>query len=161
MEMAMEANLFIGALSGLAGAFILTLLIYLLGGMGVKIDIPYLLGSRFVDPSNRGGVYGLGVVLHLVAGAGWGVLYVFLLTAMGVHPDWPAGLLWGFAHGIFVGVIMGTLSQNHPHIGEGRALSDPGMMGRRWGAGVPYALLLLHMTYGAVTLITYDYLFTP
>ncbi len=157
----MEVNLLIGALAGLIGAGVLTVLIYLLGAAGIRIDIPYLLGTRFIHPDSRSGVYLLGIFLHLLAGAGWGVLYVFLLTAMGVHPDWPAGILWGFAHGIFVGVIMGTLSRNHPHIGEGRAISDPGMLGRRWGPGVPYALLVLHIIFGVVTLIAYDGLFTP
>lgn len=156
----MEANLLLGALSGLVGAAVLTLLIYLLGGMGVKIDIPWLLGSRFIDPSNKAGVYGLGITLHLVAGAGWGVLYVFLLTAMVVRPDWPAGILWGFAHGIFVGVLMSTLSENHPHIGSGKAVGNPGILGRRWGKKVPYFLLFLHIIFGVVTLGFYDWLFT-
>jgi hypothetical protein len=103
----MEANLLLAALSGFIGAIVITVLMYLFKINGQKLDLPYLLGTRFVDIKNRQKVYVVGLTLHLLAGAGWGVLYVFLLTAMALTPNWPAGILWGFAHGIFVGVMMG------------------------------------------------------
>ncbi len=156
----MDANLLIAALAGLVGAVVITLLIYLLVKQGQKIDIPYLIGTRFADIGNKSKIYGIGITLHLLAGAGWGMLYVFLLTAMAVTPNWPAGILWGFAHGIFVGVLMSTLSENHPHVGEGRAIDEPGILGNRWGDLVPYWILGLHVIYGACTLFIYHRLMT-
>lgn len=154
----MEVNLFIAALAGFIGAIILTLLIYLLKMGGQNLDIPYLIGTRFVDISDRTKVYVTGITLHLLIGAGWGVLYVILLTAMGVTPDWPAGMLWGLAHGIFVGAMMGILADTHPAIGDGKTIPDPGIMGQSWGTYIPYYILGFHIIYGACTLAIYNYI---
>ncbi|NGP89736.1 hypothetical protein [Fodinibius halophilus] len=151
----MEANLLMAAFSGFIGAVILTLLIYLLKLFGYDLDIPYLIGSRFVGIQNKSRTYTVGVIAHLLIGAGWGVLYVFLITAMVVTPNWPIGILWGFGHGIFVGSMMGILAENHPHIGEDKTISDPGILGRRWGALMPYFILGLHVIFGIVTLAIY------
>ncbi len=156
----MEANLLIAALSGFIGAVILTLLIYLLKVGGQSLDIPYLIGSRFVNIHNTSQVYTVGIALHLIIGAGWGVLYVFLLTAMVVTPNWPAGILWGLGHGIFVGSMMGILADTHPAIGEGKPIADPGIMGSSWGTLIPYYVLGLHIVYGACTLAIYHQLMT-
>lgn len=151
----MEANLLVGALSGFFGAVLMALLIYLLKAVGHNIDIPYLLGSRFLDINNTTGVYTLGVILHLVAGAGWGALYVFMISAMAVTPNWPIGILWGFGHGIFVGVMMGILADNHPYIGEDKPIQDPGILGSNWSTATPYFVLGLHIVFGASSLALY------
>jgi hypothetical protein len=151
----MEANLLIAALAGFIGALILTLLMYLLKIFGHNLDLPYLLGSRFVDIEQRTKVYVTGITLHLLIGAGWGVLYVILLTAMVVTPNWPAGILWGFAHGIFVGSMMGILADTHPYIGENQPISHPGILGRRWSDLMPYWILGLHIIFGVCTLSIY------
>ncbi len=151
----MEANLLVAAFSGLVGAVILTLLMYLLKIFGHNLDIPYLIGSRFVNIEKRGQVYSMGIILHLLIGAGWGVLYVVLLTAMVVTPNWPAGILWGFAHGIFVGSMMGILADTHPYIGEEKPIAHPGILGQRWGDLMPYWILGLHIIFGVSTLAIY------
>jgi hypothetical protein len=151
----MEANLLIAALSGFIGAVILTLLIYLLKVSGQSLDIPYLIGTRFVDINNKSQVYLVGISLHLLIGAGWGVLYVFLLTAMVVTPNWPAGILWGLGHGIFIGSMMGILADTHPAIGKEKPIADPGIMGASWGTLIPYYVLGLHIIYGVCTLAIY------
>lgn len=151
----MEANLLLAALSGLIGSVVMTGLMYAVEINGQKLDLPYLLGSRFVDIQNRRKIYATGMSLHLLAGAIWGMLYVFLLTAMVLTPNWPAGILWGFAHGIFVGVMMGILSENHPNIGDDKRIKDPGILGNRWGDGMPYWILGLHIIYGVCTLAIY------
>lgn len=156
----MEANLFIGALAGFVGAVLMTALIYILKAAGQNIDIPYLLGTRFLDIQNTSGVYLLGIILHLLAGAAWGALYVFMITAMAVTPNWPIGILWGFGHGIFVGVLMGILSETHPYIGEGKPISDPGILGSRWSTATPYLILALHVIFGASTLAVYHQIVT-
>lgn len=153
----MESNLLIAALSGLIGAIILTLLIYLLKMFGQDLDIPYLIGSSFGDIENESKVYATGIILHLLIGAGWGVLYVILLTAMVVEPNWAAGILWGFAHGIFVGAMMGIIADTHPHIGENKPIEYPGIMGREWGTLMPYWILGLHIVFGVCTLSIYHW----
>lgn len=154
----MEANLFIAALAGFMGAIILTLLMYLLKLGGQSLDIPYLIGTYFFDISKRTEVYVVGITLHLLIGAVWGLLYVILITAMAFTPNWPIGMLWGLAHGIFVGSMMGILAENHPAIGSGKAIPDPGIMGQLWGTYIPYYVLGLHIIYGACTLAMYHYI---
>lgn len=154
----MEVHFLMAAISGLAGAIILTLLIYLLPIFDYNLDIPYLIGSRFVDIENTKLVYTVGIAAHLLIGAGWGILYVILLTAMVVTPNWPAGILWGFAHGIFVGSMMGILADTHPNIGEGKAIAHPGIMGRRWGPAMPYFILAFHIIFGVCAMTIYYYL---
>ncbi len=153
----MEANLLIAAISGLIGALILTLLIYLLKLFGQDLDIPYLIGTRFVDIKNKTQVYLVGILLHLLIGAGWGVLYVILLTAMVVTPNWPAGILWGFGHGIFVGAMIGIIADTHPYIGEDQPIKSPGILGQEWGALMPYWILVLHIIFGVCTLSIYHW----
>lgn len=153
----MEANLLIAALSGLIGAIVLTLLIYLLKLFGQDLDIPYLIGSRFVDIENESAVYTTGILLHLLIGAGWGVLYVILLTAMVVVPNWPAGILWGFGHGIFVGAMMGIIADTHPYIGDDKPINSPGILGSEWGTLMPYWILGLHIVFGVCTLSFYHW----
>ncbi|TYP91947.1 hypothetical protein LX73_2190 [Fodinibius salinus] len=154
----MEIHFLMAAISGLVGAIILTLLIYLLPIFDYDLDIPYLIGSRFVDIQNTKLVYTVGIIAHLLVGAGWGILYVILLTAMVVTPNWPAGILWGFAHGIFVGAMMGILADTHPNIGKGKAIAHPGIMGRRWGAAMPYFILGFHIIFGVCAMTLYHYL---
>lgn len=151
----MEANLLLAALAGFIGAVIFTLLIYLLKSFGQDIDIPYLLGTRFMEINNTSQIYITGISLHLLIGAGWGVFYVFTITAMGFTPNWAMGILWGFAHGIFVGAMMGILADTHPHIGEKKPITHPGVLGQNWGTFVPYWILGLHILYGIVTLSLY------
>ncbi len=151
----MEANLFIAAVSGFLGAVILTLLIYLLNLFGQNLDIPYLIGTRFVNIENQTQIYLVGVTLHLIIGAGWGIFYVFLLTAMAVPPNWPAGILWGLGHGIFVGSLMGIIADTHPYIGENKPIKPPGILGQEWGTAIPYWILILHIIFGVCTLTIY------
>lgn len=154
----METNLLYAALAGFISAIIMTGLLYLVQIQGKKLDFPFLLGTRFIDASQKSKVYLLGITLHLIAGALWGVIYVFLLTAMAVTPNWPAGILWGFAQGIFVGVLMSTLAENHPQIGEGKALANPGILGRRWSSYMPHWVLTIHVIYGTIAMAIYHYL---
>lgn len=156
----MEANLIVAALAGLIGAIILTALIYLLRLFSQDLDIPYLIGTRFVGTENKSQIYVIGILLHLLVGAGWGVLYVILLTAMVVTPNWPAGILWGLAHGIFVGSMMGIIADTHPYMGEDKPIKSPGILGNKWGAAIPYWVLILHIIYGASTLLIYHQLMT-
>lgn len=156
-----EGNLLYGAIGGLAGTVVITILMFSIRAGGRKLDLPYLLGTRFTDIQNRSRVYTIGFVMHFAAGAAWGAMYVLTLTAMGVNPDWPAGILWGFAHGIFIGVVMSTMGEQHPYIGDGKPIEEPGILGSNWSPAMPYLVLGLHIIYGVVTLLTYQLLFNP
>lgn len=155
--MEVEVNLFFAALSGFIGAIVLTLLIYLLKMFGQDLDIPYLIGSRFINIEKRSQVYLTGNLLHLVIGACWGMLYVSLLKGLAITPMWASGILWGLAHGIFTGAMMGIIADTHPYIGEGKPIKSPGILGREWGPLMPYWILGLHIIFGVCTLSLYHW----
>ncbi|MGM0586906.1 MAG: hypothetical protein ACQETE_00685 [Bacteroidota bacterium] len=155
MDVVMEVYYGYAAAAGLVSAVVMMILIALVQVGGYRLDFPYLLGSRIVGVDNKVTTYTVGAVLHLLVGVFWGMLYVILMAGMNLTPNWPAGLLWGFAHGIFVGVLMSTATRKHPHVGEGQEIGDPGMLGRRWSPAMPYWVLVLHMIYGGVTLYLY------
>lgn len=155
----MAANLLGAGLSGLLGAVVMAVFIYLFKAIGFSLDIPYLLGTRFVSIENRSNVYFTGITLHLLLGGIWGIIYVYFLIAMAVTPNWPAGILYGFAHGIFIGVMISILSANHPYIGENKPIKEPGMFGSEWGTAIPYILLVIHVIFGVTTLLAYNRLF--
>ncbi len=161
LELGLEANLLLGALSGIIGAIVITVLIYLLRIAGTEVDLPYLMGSFFVDISNKTKVYVVGIALHIIIGGIWGLIYVGTQAGIGINPGWATGLLWGFTHGIFVGVLMGTIGESHPHIGENKTISDPGILGSRWSALMPYLIIGLHVIFGVITMLTYQLLFNP
>lgn len=152
----MTANLFLAALSGILGAGVMTVFIYIFKAAGYNLDIPWLIGTRFVSVENRTRAYTIGMILHLLLGAFWGTFYVFTLVAMAVPPDWPAGIMYGTSHAIFIGAMIGIIATDHPNIGEGKAMEDPGMFGHRWGIGVTVVLLLVHIIFGVSTLLIYN-----
>ncbi|MFH5832688.1 hypothetical protein ACG2F4_12870 [Halalkalibaculum sp. DA3122] len=155
----MGVNLFLAGVAGIVGAAVMALFIYLFKAVGYNLDIPWLLGTRFVPIEDRSRAYTVGMTLHLLLGAFWGIFYVFTLSAMAVTPNWPAGIMYGVSHSIFIGAMIGILSSEHPHIGEGKAMSDPGMFGHQWGIGVTVELFVIHIIYGVSTLGIYYNLF--
>lgn len=155
----MAVNLLLAALAGIIGAAIMALFIYLFKAAGFNLDIPWLLGTRYVAIENLSKAYTIGMILHLLLGAFWGMFYVYSLIAMAVPPNWPAGIMYGVSHSIFIGAMIGILSSSHPHIGEGKAMSDPGMFGHQWGIGVTVELFIIHIIYGVSTLGIYYNLF--
>jgi len=151
----MDVNLWIAAFSGFIGAVILLVLIYLLKLFGVELDVPYLIGTRFIDINKKTKVYFIGILLHLLFGALWIVIYVSLMKGLAVTTNWPAGILWGFANGVFSGTMLGILAENHPYIGDGKPMSKPGVMGRKWSAFMPYLILGLHVIFGVCSMAIY------
>lgn len=154
----MDGNILYGVIAGVLGTAVITLLLYAVKIGGHRLDIPFLLGSRVTDINKRPKVYATGFILHFLAGAAWGAMYILTLTAMGVPPNWPAGILWGFAHGIFVGVVMSTMADTHPYIGKGKPIADPGMLGHRWSELMPYWILGVHIIFGVSMLLIYRWL---
>jgi|SRR5699024_10165109 len=155
-----EANLLLAILAGIIAAAIITILIYILKALGRNLDLPYLLGTYFIDIDNRSKVYTTGIIIHILIGGIWGFVYMVTILGLGIQPVWTVGILWGFAHGIIAGVLMTSVSQTHPYVGDGKPIPDPGILGSRLGAVEPYLVLGLHVIFGIITVFTYQ-LFVP
>ncbi len=159
MNPAFEAVFWWAAVSGMIGAVVITVIMYLLKATGQDLDFPYLLGTYFVDITNTTKVYTVGIVLNIIFGGIWGIIYVVTIVGLAFQPEWEVGILWGFAHGIIVGVIMSTITQSHPHMGEGKDIPDPGILGSNWSDAMPYLILGIHVIFGVVTLFVYQLFF--
>jgi hypothetical protein len=157
----MSANFGIAAIAGLGGALAMTIFMYILVAFGFRIDVLYLIGSRFVDPSDSGKVYTVGLIVHLLIGIIWGLIYVLLMIGMVEDPRWTLGIQFGVAHGLFVGVVISTFADSHPYVGPDKAIPDPGMFGNRWGKSIPFIIVLLHIVYGLAMTMLYNQLYQP
>ncbi len=159
MNPAFEVVFWWAAVSGMIGAAVITIIIYLLKIMGQDLDLPYLLGTYFVDIDEKTKVYTVGNILNIIFGGIWGIIYVVTIVGLAFQPEWSIGILWGFAHGIIVGVLMSTITQSHPYMGEGKVIPDPGILGSNWSDAMPYLILGIHIIFGIVTLLVYQMFF--
>ncbi len=157
----MSADFGVAALAGLGGVVVMTVLMYIMVAFGFRVDIPYLIGTRYVNPDRSGMVYFIGFLLHLMIGILWGFIYTLLMIGMVESPNLMLGFLFGTAHGIFVGVLISTFADRHPHVGQDKAIPDPGMFGNRWGISVPFMIILLHIVYGLTMTYLYNMLYHP
>lgn len=135
--------------AGLAATAVMTVLMYLGGAMGMKMDIPRTLGLMVVGPDNPALVV-VGLMLHVMMGVVFAIIYAVLFDLFNIDPSWLWGAIFGGAHGIIAGMAMGMMPMVHPRMGPDKPLAAPGMFGRNLGAMVPVGFILLHIIFGAV-----------
>lgn len=147
--------------AGVFGAALMALAMFAGRIMGLSTDLVSLLGLFFVSREQSKAVrYSLGMALHLLVGAGYGVIYALLLTSVGVAPDPGAAAIWGILfgvlHGVLIGAGAGLLPLVHPRMGGPEGVMDsPGFFGRNIGVAMPVALILLHVIYGVSAALIY------
>lgn len=135
-------------IAGLIGAAVMTLVIYLIPFVGLpNMDIVLLLGSMFVI--NTSLAQAVGIVLHLLIGALFGVLYAWLWGRAFSSQTWLWGLFFGAAHGFIAVAVMPFLLDIHPRPPE--IVAVPSLM---------VSLILAHIAFGITTAIVYAKLYT-
>lgn len=141
---------------GLAGTVILTLLMAGSQGLGVtRMNLPYLLGTMLTPDRDRAKIYG--IVVHLVNGWLFALVYIATFEVLGVATAW-LGMLVGLVHGLFViTVALPAMPGLHPRMaGEEqgptvvRQLEPPGFLAMNYGARTPVSVVVAHVIYGAV-----------
>ena len=146
--------------AGLVGTALMTLAIFAGRVMGLQTDMVRILGLAFVNEEHKRQVYGIGLVVHFLFGAVFGVLYAILLTAVGAATFVGAAAAWGavfgLLHGVGVGSMLGALPAVHPRVGAGQVIESPGLFGRNVGVGMPIGLMLLHVVYGVTAGVIYS-----
>lgn len=157
--MSFNANLWLAALSGIIGIIALLIVMYILRLFGSKVDFIQILGSIFKDPSEKASVFAIGLGLCLLYGAFWGFYYIAMMLGLSQQPNIPFGLLFGFAQGLFTGVMLGTLREYHPHYGDGKTFADPGMFGTNWGLSTIFFVVIMNLVFGFVTIFAYLHLY--
>lgn len=87
-------------LAGLVATAVMTAVMYLGKAMGMPMDMPRMLGLMFVGPDSVGLVYMLGLMVHLMMGVIFAIVYAALFDLLGVDANWLWGAIFGaITHG--------------------------------------------------------------
>ena len=141
---------------GFGATVVLTMLMAASQGVGLtRMNIPFLLGSMITPDRDRAKLYG--VVVHLVDGWIFSLLYVAAFHVTGVFAWW-FGAIIGFGHGAFVLLVgMPALPGLHPRMASElqgptvvRDLEPPGFLARNYGVRTPISVMIAHVIFGGI-----------
>lgn len=141
---------------GFAGTVTLTALMASSQGVGLtRMNLPYLLGTMVTADRDRANP--LGVLLHLVNGWLFSLVYVAAFHEWG-GPTWWKGALIGLVHSGFVlAAGLPALPGLHPRMASERRgptvvrqLEPPGFFGLNYGYRTPLSTVFAHALYGAI-----------
>ncbi len=135
--------------AGLWGAAAMTALMLVVRGLGLSgLNLELFLGSM-VTSTLGFGPWALGLGIHLVIGAGFGVVYAALMETS-ERSGFRAGMLIGAVHAVLAGIFLPLLGAAHPMVRAG-SLPAPGPFATGLGDGTAATLfVLLHLLYGAI-----------
>ena len=109
--------IFLGAVCGLVGVFVMSAVSILLSqSYGKKADMTRMVGSLVTKKMD--GAHAVGWAIHLGFGAFFGIAYLWIMKAMGAL-TFPSALFLGLGFGLFHGLIssyilMFTARERHP-----------------------------------------------
>lgn len=138
--------------AGIVGTIIMTMVMAMAPRMGMpKMDIVGMLGSMFSPEGNRT----LGMGIHLMMGVVFAVIYA-LLWSLGIG---SAGLLWGAifgaAHWLIAGMMMGGMTMMHAGIKAGTVEAPGVFMLHNGGMMAFMGGLVGHVLFGLVVALVY------
>lgn len=142
-------------LAGVIGAMAMLPVIY--GGLAMgmtKMDLLRTLGSMVQPKGSDATIYGIGLMMHAMMGAAFGLVHAGLLHAFDPSSGGAAvglGILIGAVHGTIVtGVMPMMLTMGHPLVKDG-TITAPGPAMTGFGKMTPMGLVVAHVAYGLVT----------
>ena len=144
-------NVLSAVISGILGTFAISAVMAVAPMMGMpKMNIVDMLSTMF-GKSNLV----LGWMMHLMMGAVFALIYA-LLWSLGIgSPGWLSGLIFGAAHWLVVGLMMGVIPIMHAGIKNGD-VEAPGLwMTNQGGALAFIGGLMGHMVFGLVVALVY------
>lgn len=118
------------ALAGVAATVLMTLLMYMAKAMGMKMNVPRMLGLMSALPERTGTDYLTGGMAHLMVGVLLAGVYELLFGWLGWPADAGGGMVIGVGHGVLAGVSMARMPAMHPCMGPERMLAPRGSSGR-------------------------------
>lgn len=151
----MEFELGNAIVAGLVATGVMTVLMYMGSIMGLRMDMPLMLGSMFM--SAGGAARAVGLVAHFMMGTIFVIIYALLFDAFGLSGSLAGwGGLFGAIHGVGAGMMMAMMGAVHPRmatdaggISSGEVLA-PGIFGLNYGAMAPVGIIALHIVFGVV-----------
>lgn len=141
---------------GFAATVVLTALMAGSQGLGLtRMNLPFMLGTILTPNRDRATVYG--VLIHLVNGWLFSLIYVAAFHATGLA-TWWFGAAIGAVHAMFVLMVgMPALPGMHPRMASERGgptvvrlLEPPGFLARNYGLRTPISVVLAHLVFGAL-----------
>jgi len=141
---------------GFAATIVLTSLMAGTQSLGLtRMNIPYMLGTMFTADRDR--AKPLGVLLHVVNGWAFSLVYVAAFHAWG-GATWWKGAAIGLVHAFFVlSAGLPTLPGIHPRMASElrgptvvRQLEPPGFFGLNYGRRTPISIVVAHLVFGVI-----------
>ena len=144
----------IGAIvAGLAGTVVISMLMAMAPKMGMpKMAIWEMLGTMF---SKEGNV-GLGWVMHFMMGIIFAIIYAALWAAGIGSATLLSGVVFGAAHFLVAGLMMGGMPMMHAGIKAG-TVQAPGVLMLNSGVMGFMGGLIGHAIYGLVVALVYGF----
>jgi hypothetical protein len=141
-------------LAGLIGGLAFLAVVYMGLGTGMtRMNFLTMLGSMMTPKASRGATYAIGLVIHLMASAVFGLVHAGILTAIDVTSVGSAAawnVLIGAVHGFGVLIVLPSmLSMAHPLVRNGD-LERPGPFMTGFGSMTPVGSLAAHVVFGLV-----------
>lgn len=143
------------AVAGLVGGVAFLMVVYMGLAVGMtRMNFLKILGSMMAPDASAGVVYGIGLMVHLMLAAGFGLAHAGILHAIGVTSVGEAAgwdLVIGAVHGAVILVALPMmLSLMHPLVRRGQ-LEAPGVAMTGYGSMTPVGSLMAHVVFGVVT----------
>lgn len=141
---------------GFVSTIILTTIMSASQSLGLtRMNIPYMLGTIVTPNRDRAKI--LGVLIHMINGWIFSLIYVFAFQVLGMATWWLGGL-FGFIHATFVLIVgMSILPGMHPRMAseqEGptvvRQLEPPGFLALNYGSRTPISVIIAHIIFGMI-----------
>ncbi|MEE9417060.1 MAG: hypothetical protein V3V01_17405 [Acidimicrobiales bacterium] len=149
----------IAILAGLIGGIAMLMVIYGGRAMGMtRMDLLKTLGTMMMPKAADNLAYGVGLMMHLMMSAAFGLVHAGLLHAFGPTSDGGAtvlGIVFGSVHGAMVTVAMPMmLTMGHPLVKSGE-MDAPGSMMTGFGKMTPMGMVMAHVVFGLVAGVIY------
>lgn len=147
-----DAGAALGA--GLLGGVAFLMVVIMGRAIGMtRMNFLEVLGTMMTPNAPKATVYGVGLMAHLMASAGFGLAHAGILHAIGVTTVGQAAgwdLVIGAAHGaVVIMVLPMMLNAMHPLVRK-QAMEAPGVALTGFGAGTPIGSLMAHVAFGLV-----------
>lgn len=133
--------------AGVLGAVVMTVIMAMARAMGMQVNLEMMLGTMMGSPPSPA-TWIMGLIIHLVAGGIFALIYAAGFEYLTHRADWLVGLGFGFIHSLFAGLFMAMMPAMHPLIPE--AMPAPGAFMSNLGMMGVVAEIMLHLIYGAI-----------
>ena len=156
MMMTLGATIFWGVFSSI----VFTTLLAASQGFGfTRMNIPFLLGTMFTPDRDRAKIYG--VLLHLVIGAVFSLIYLGAFQVWHGATWWKGLVIGGVQGGFFLTFGVTMLPAIHPRMASEhdgpttvRQLEPPGFLGLHYGVRTPMSIFVAHLVWGVLLGVT-------